>query len=59
MARLIVLLPSRHAGGQLVIRHAGAAMTYGRNELPPDLLNYVAFTGASHLEITKVTAGHR
>lgn len=59
IATLLVWLPSKHAGGQVVIRHAGSENTYGRRELPPDRINYVVFYSDCELDIKKLTAGHR
>eukprot|EP00878_Enallax_costatus_P039554 GHUV01045371.1.p1 GENE.GHUV01045371.1~~GHUV01045371.1.p1 ORF type:complete len:112 (+),score=33.65 GHUV01045371.1:276-611(+) len=59
VAILLVLLPSKHAGGQVTVQHAGAVSTYGRLELAPDCVNYVAFYSDCKHDIKKVTAGHR
>lgn len=53
---LIVLLPSRSEGGELIVEHRGQSVTYGGSS---SLLTFVAFYADTRHEVRPVTRGYR
>ena len=56
---LIVVLPSAHQGGELIIRHAGREVTVDMAHLENSEIGFVAFYADCEHEVRPVTAGHR
>jgi hypothetical protein len=56
-----VCLPCAHAGGALVVRHAGHTVTYdwSTTDKEPPAIRWAAFYSDCEHEVLKVTAGHR
>jgi len=59
LATLVVVLPSAHRGGELVIRHQGREVTAQLVSEDPSELRYVAFFADCEHELRPVTEGHR
>lgn len=57
---LIVCLPSRHSGGELVLRHQGREqqVDFG-SEFDPSVIRWAAFFADCEHEVLPVTSGHR
>jgi 2OG-Fe(II) oxygenase superfamily len=53
---LVVSLPSAHAGGELVVRHAGESKAYRASK---EELTFVAFYADCRHEVTPVRSGYR
>lgn len=58
-ATLIVVLPSAHRGGDLVIRHAGRETTLDLSDGEGSELRVAAFYADCEHEVLPVTSGHR
>jgi len=56
---LVVVLPSKCRGGELVVRHAGRERTLDLGGDEPSTLRYAAFYADCEHEIRPVTRGHR
>ncbi|MCY4643935.1 MAG: 2OG-Fe(II) oxygenase [Bacteriovoracales bacterium] len=56
---LIVVLPSKHKGGALVVSHQGKNKVYQVRSKNSDKLNFFAFYSDCQHEIKKVTSGYR
>jgi len=57
---LIIALPSRHEGGELMIRHAGQNVCVDfSKENPEDKMRYAAFYADCEHEVVPVTSGYR
>ena len=56
---LVVVLPSRHAGGDLLVRHAGRAVHIPLSVAEVTELGFAAFYADCEHEIQPVTTGHR
>ncbi|KAI1087326.1 hypothetical protein F5B19DRAFT_77861 [Rostrohypoxylon terebratum] len=61
---LVVSLPCRHEGGQLIVRHAGHSVTYDwsaskAKEGAPSQLQWAAFYSDCEHEVLELTEGHR
>ncbi len=56
---LLIVLPSPHAGGDLVVRHAGRAVTLNLCGTEVSELTYAAFYADCEHEVLPVTAGNR
>ena len=61
VATLVVVLPSPHAGGELVVRHDGAerVVDFARPEFNPFDTHFAAFYADCEHEIRPVRTGHR
>ena len=53
---LVVSLPSAHTGGELVVEHGGASVTY---RVPREELSFVAFYADCRHEVRPVRSGYR
>jgi len=58
-ATLTIVLPSVHAGGELVIRHLGREILYDLRPDEPSEIGFAAFYADCVHEIRPVTAGYR
>ncbi|KAK0621834.1 hypothetical protein B0T17DRAFT_618232 [Bombardia bombarda] len=58
---LVVCLPCRHEGGQLVVRHAGHEMTFdwSASAAAADAIHWAVFYGDCEHEVKNITKGHR
>ena len=56
---LVVVLPSAHRGGELVIRHAGREVTVDLSTPEVSELRFAAFYADCEHEVRPITAGHR
>lgn len=59
LGTLVVVLPSVHQGGELVVRHAGRETTLDLRGANPGELQYAAFYADCEHEVRPVTEGHR
>lgn len=64
IASLVVVLPTPHEGGSLVLRHEGKEFTYNSGkevggETTSSKVGYVAFFSDTDHEVEKVVSGHR
>lgn len=59
LGTLIVVLPSAHEGGELIVRHDGRERTLDLRNLDPGELRYAAFYADCEHEVRPVSAGHR
>lgn len=59
VASLIIVLPSMHSGGTLVIDHQGVKKQFHTSRFPLDKLTCVAFYADCHHEVKSVTEGYR
>ncbi len=59
-ATLIIVLPSKHEGGELIINHAGETKTFDfSGELNAHSISYATFFADCEHEVKPVTEGHR
>ncbi|KAI8974158.1 hypothetical protein BD414DRAFT_424674 [Trametes punicea] len=64
-ASLVLVFPTPHSGGKLVVRHGGREWSFdpadilSKTEGPESRVAYVAFFGDVEHEVTPVTSGHR
>ena len=58
-ATLVVNLPSQHAGGELIIRHAGQSQSYSFADSSLFEPSFVAFYADCYHEVKPITAGYR
>lgn len=58
-ATLLIVLPSAHAGGDLVVRHAGREATIDLSGADVSELAFAAFYADCEHEVLPVTKGHR
>ncbi len=56
---LVVVLPSAHRGGELVIRHAGREVTVDVSSAEVSEVSFAAFYADCEHEVRLITAGHR
>src|SRR5439155_22973805 len=56
---LIIILPSAHHGGELVIRHAGREVTVDLSKAEFSELTFAAFYADCEHEVRPITAGNR
>ncbi|MEO6785173.1 MAG: 2OG-Fe(II) oxygenase, partial [Chthoniobacteraceae bacterium] len=56
---LVVVLPSAHRGGELVIRHAGREVTVDVSSAEVSEVSFAAFYADCEHEVRPITAGHR
>ena len=63
LGSLVVIYPTAHEGGELVLRHKGHEFRFDANSMtslqPSPSLAYVAFYSDLEHEVLKVTSGHR
>lgn len=59
LGTLIVVLPSAHAGGELIVRHNGREAVLDLRNLDPGELRYAAFYADCEHEVRPVKDGHR
>lgn len=59
LGTLIVVLPSAHEGGELIVRHEGRERALDLRNLDPGELRYAAFYADCEHEVRPVSAGHR
>lgn len=59
VATLVVVLPSAHSGGNLIIRHNDRETTLDLSELNPAELHFAAFYADCEHEVQPITDGHR
>lgn len=59
IATLVVVLPSAHSGGALVIDHQDSIKRFHSHRLPPDKLGLFAFYADCRHELKPVTEGNR
>lgn len=59
LGTLVVCLPSKHSGGELVVRHAGHSQTFDFGPDSEDCLQWCAFYGDCVHEVKPVTSGTR
>lgn len=58
-ATLVLVLPSEHQGGELVIRHAGREATVDLHSTEVSEVAFAAFYADCEHEVRPITAGHR
>ena len=56
---LIVVLPSAHCGGELVIHHAGRNVTVDMSQGDVSEINFAAFYADCEHEVRPIREGHR
>ncbi|MSU36372.1 MAG: 2OG-Fe(II) oxygenase [Pedosphaera sp.] len=56
---LVVVLPSAHRGGELIVGHAGREVTVDLAEAESSEVGFVAFYADCEHEVRPITAGHR
>lgn len=59
LGTLIVVLPSAHEGGELIVRHDSRERALDLRNLDPGELRYAAFYADCEHEVRPVSAGHR
>ena len=59
VATLVVILPSPHSGGTLVIDHQGEKQRYQSSRAAMDQLTFIAFYADCHHEVRPVKEGYR
>lgn len=59
VASLVVVLPSSHSGGSLVIDHQGVKKQFHTARFPLDKLSLIAFYADCHHEVKAVKEGYR
>ena len=59
VATLVVVLPSKHKGGSLVIEHGGEKRTMQTSRARLDALSCIAFYADCHHEVKPITEGYR
>lgn len=56
---LVVVLPTKHEGGTLILRHGGEEWKFESDAVPPSSITYAAFYGDVEHEVTEVKSGYR
>jgi len=56
---LVVVLPTAHEGGTLILRHGGEEWKFESDTVPPTSISYAAFYGDVEHEVAEVTSGYR
>jgi len=56
---LVVVLPTAHEGGALLLRHRGGEWKFECDAVPPSSISYAAFYGDVEHEVAEVTSGYR
>ncbi len=59
IATLVVVLPSPHRGGALIVDHQGEKKRFQSSRITDDKLGFVAFYADCHHEVRPVTEGYR
>ncbi|MFO1257730.1 MAG: 2OG-Fe(II) oxygenase [Gammaproteobacteria bacterium] len=59
VASLVVVLPSAHSGGSLVIDHQGEKKQFHTSRYPLDKLSLIAFYADCHHEVKPIKQGYR
>ncbi|MCC5840726.1 MAG: 2OG-Fe(II) oxygenase [Opitutales bacterium] len=59
LGTLIIVLPSAHEGGELIVRHDGREVTLDLRNVDPGELRYAAFYADCEHEVRPVREGHR
>jgi len=59
VASLVIVLPSRHSGGSLIIEHHGDKKQFKTSQFPLDKLTYIAFYADCHHEVKAIKEGYR
>jgi hypothetical protein len=58
-ATLVIVLPSEHEGGNLIVRHVGREVTYDQHPRDPSDIAYAAFYADCVHEVRPVASGYR
>ena len=58
-ATLVIVLPSEHEGGDLIVRHVGREVTYDQHPRDPSDIAYAAFYADCVHEVRPVASGYR
>ena len=58
-ATLVIVLPSEHEGGELIVRHLGREVTFDQHPRDPSDIAYAAFYADCVHEVLPVAAGYR
>ncbi|KLO11835.1 hypothetical protein SCHPADRAFT_905703 [Schizopora paradoxa] len=56
---LVVVLPTAHEGGTLILRHGDAEWKFESDAVPPSSITYAAFYGDVEHEVAEVKSGFR
>ncbi|RYD80168.1 MAG: 2OG-Fe(II) oxygenase, partial [Verrucomicrobiaceae bacterium] len=56
---LVISLPSEHAGGELIVRHAGREVTIDLSVSDPGEVRFAAFYADCEHEVLPITSGYR
>lgn len=59
VASLVVVLPSKHSGGSLIIDHHGVKKQFKTSQFPLDKLSLIAFYADCHHEVKAIIEGYR
>lgn len=59
IATLVVVLPSEHEGGNLIVDHRGEKTIIRSSRFPLDKMTLVAFYADCYHEVKKITSGYR
>ena len=59
VASLVIVLPSEHRGGSLIIDHQGEKKQFQTSRFPLDKLTFIAFYADCHHEVKEIKDGHR
>ncbi len=59
IATLIIILPSKHSGGNLIVEHYDEKKQFQSSRFSLDQINSIAFYADCYHEIKKVTSGYR
>jgi 2OG-Fe(II) oxygenase superfamily len=58
-ATLVIVLPSPHSGGELVVRHLGRDVTFDLHPEDPSEIGFAAFYADCVHEVRPILTGHR
>ncbi|MBA2655297.1 MAG: 2OG-Fe(II) oxygenase [Gammaproteobacteria bacterium] len=59
VATLVVILPSKHKGGSLIIDHQDVKKTFQTSRFPLNKLTFIAFYADCHHEVKAIKEGYR
>lgn len=59
VATLVIILPSNHEGGELIINHCGEKKIFQSNDPKLNKLLCIAFYADCYHEVKEITSGHR
>ncbi len=59
VATMVMVLPSAHTGGNLIIDHRGVKKTIQSSRFSPDQLHFIAFYADCYHEVKPVKSGYR